>query len=83
MIRNPGLGANERAALESSLARTRTALENFEATGKDQQAAQCRAKVQKLESRINAKTLMITPAGKSVAKKLPSQVQSGFGEDVS
>jgi hypothetical protein len=75
MIRDPGLGGNERVALESSLARTRKALETFGTTGKDQQAAQCRAKVQKLENRIDAKTLMITPSGKSVAKKLPSQVR--------
>jgi hypothetical protein len=81
MIRDPGLGANERVALEASLARTRAALENFEAAGKEHQAAQCRAKVQKLESRIDAKTLMITAAGKSVAKKLPSQVR--FSDDLS
>ncbi len=71
LVRDPGLGAAERAALEASLNRTRKALENFEATGKGQQAAECRTKAQKLERHIDAKTLMITAAGKAVAKQFP------------
>lgn len=75
LTRNPGLAAAERAVLEASLARTRKGMENFEAQGKERQAADCRAKVQKLERRIDAKTLVITPAGKAAAKKLPYQVE--------
>jgi hypothetical protein len=80
LTRNTGLAAAERAALEVSLARTRKAMENFEARGKKHQAAECRAKVQKLERRIDCKTLMITPAGKAAVKKLPYQVE--FDDDV-
>ena len=50
------------------LARTRKAMENFEARGKEQQAAQCRAKVQKIERRIDAKTLVIIPAANAGIK---------------
>jgi hypothetical protein len=50
-------------------------MENFEAKGKEHQAAQCRAKVRKLELRIDAKTLSITPAGKAAVYELPYQVE--------
>ncbi len=67
--------STERVNLEASLARTRKAMENFEAKGKEHQAAQCRAKVRKLELRIDAKTLSITPAGKAAVYELPYQVE--------
>jgi hypothetical protein len=67
--RDLDLGATERVALESPLDRSRNALERLEAAGKDKQAAECRARVHKLERRIEAKTLMITAAGKAVAEK--------------
>ena len=63
------LGATERVALEASLDHSRKALERLEAAGKNKQAADCRARVHKLERRIYAKTLMITAAGKAVAEK--------------
>jgi hypothetical protein len=75
LTRDRRLGANERIARAPSIARTRKALENFEARGKELQAAQCRAKIRKVESRMDAKTLRITPAGKLLARDLPSQVE--------
>jgi hypothetical protein len=73
--RDLDLGATERVALESSLDHSRKALERLEAAGKDKQAAECRARVHRLERRIDAKTLVITAAGKTVAKKFSPQVR--------
>jgi hypothetical protein len=75
LIRDTGLSVNERAALQSSLEASHKAMEKFEAAGKHEQAAQCLAKVRKLQRRIDAKTLMITAAGKAVAAKCPVNVE--------
>jgi hypothetical protein len=74
LIRDRVLAATERIAREASLARTRKAMENFAARGKEHQAAECRTKMHKLERRMDANTLRITPAGKATAKKLTHQV---------
>jgi hypothetical protein len=74
LIRDRVWASTDRVALDASLARTRKAMENFAARGKEHQAAECRAKVNKLERRIDAKTLSITRAGEAVAKKLWYQV---------
>ena len=75
LIRDLGFAAAERQTLEASLERSRKALKNLEAAGKVRQAAECRARVQKLERRIDLKILKITAAGKAVAQKLPSLVK--------
>jgi hypothetical protein len=75
LIRDRVWASTERVDLEASIARTRNAMENFEAKGKEHQAAQCRAKVRKLELRIDSKTLSLTPAGKAAVYELPYQVE--------
>jgi hypothetical protein len=75
LIRDRVWASTERVDLEASLARTRKAMETFEARGKERQAAECRAKVRNLELRIDAKTLSLTPAGKSAVYELPYQVE--------
>ena len=61
----------ERAALEVSIARSMGALEKHEAAGRSKNAEQCRERIRKLQRRIDAKTLMITPLGKAVAESFP------------
>ncbi len=75
LIRDRVWVSTERVDLEAALTRTRNAMENFEARGKEHQAAECRAKVRKLELRIDAKTLSLTPAGKAAVYELPYQVE--------
>jgi hypothetical protein len=43
-------------------------MSRFEAAGQHDQASQYRARVEKLQRRLYVKTLMITVAGKAVAK---------------
>ena len=74
LIRDRVWASTERVDLEASLARTRKAMESFAARGKENQATECQAKVDKLERRIHAKTLSITPAGEAVARELGYQI---------
>jgi hypothetical protein len=71
LVRDPGRCAIERATLEASVERSRRAMERFEAAGKRDQAAQCLARMRKLQERIEVKTLMITRAGKAAAEGFP------------
>ncbi|MEO8660885.1 MAG: hypothetical protein ABI693_20605 [Bryobacteraceae bacterium] len=64
LIRDLTLCEKERASIEVSLTRSREAIEEFEAAGQHELAAQCQAKVQKLQQRREIKTLMITALGK-------------------
>jgi hypothetical protein len=48
-------------------------MEKLDAAGKHEQAVQCLARVNKLQGRIDAKTLMITSAGKAVARNFTVQ----------
>jgi hypothetical protein len=71
LIRDPQHCAAEKATLDSSVERGLKAALKYEAAGKLDNAAQCRAKVQKLQRRIETRMLMITPAGKAVVRLFP------------
>jgi hypothetical protein len=73
LIRDPGLCVNERAQLQSSLDSSRKAMEELDTAGKHEQAAQCLARINRLQRRIDVKTLMITAAGKAVSRNFTLQ----------
>jgi hypothetical protein len=64
-------GLAERLILERTLEDRIKATANFEAAGKLDAAARCRAKVQKLRNRIEVMTLEITERGKAAAAQCP------------
>ena len=65
--RNRERGLTERLILERTLEDRIRQTTNFEAAGKLDAAALCRAKVQKLRNRIEVMTLEITERGRAAA----------------
>lgn len=74
LTRSLGNCPAERASLEAAIERRMESVKRLEAAGQEAKAEQCRAKIRKLQLRIDAKTLCITAAGKSVGENFPCQV---------
>ncbi len=76
LIRDSKRASSEKSSIEAAIERSHKALNRFEAAGNARNAAQSRARLKKLQNRLDVKQLMITALGKKIASSFPYLVDT-------